>query len=279
MCWPGAGQTMCSFRPSKIIKSDLLKDQTVCSFDFSPLSVDGGGFTAPAESDEFIPLQIRDCTQPAAVVPPAPEQEVAMPEDEPAALSAVAGISEDELQLQLQDAFNRGLEEGRRQAERGLSNVFKALRDGITGLTDLRDKVMRESEADLLTLSIMVARKIIQREISLDPQILAGVITTALDAVTDLDRVTIRLNPEDYQLVSSDRERFITGIGRDNQVTLTPDEQIMRGGCMVDTPTGTIDARIETQLEEIFHRFMEERGTPVDFISGVGEGGGNDADR
>ncbi len=278
MCWPGAGQTMCSFRPSKIIKSDLLKEQTVCAFDFSPLAGDGGAFVASTEGDEFIPLQIRDCTLPAGSVPPPPPQEAAVPEEEPVPVT-VAGISEDELQLQLTEAFNRGLEEGRRQAERGLSNVFKALRDGIAGLTDLRDKVMRESEEDLLTLSIMVARKIVQREISLDPQILAGVITTALDAVTDLDRVNIRLNPEDYALVSSDRARYITGVGRDNQVTLNPDEQIMRGGCMVDTPTGTIDARIETQLEEIFHRFMEERGTPVDIISGVGVGGGNDADQ
>lgn len=277
MCWPGVGQTMSSFRQSKIIKSELLKEQTVCSFDFSPLSGDGGGLSAPAESDEFIPLQIRDCTLSERMVPPPSAQEDATPEAEPAPLPAVAGISEDELKDQLQDAFNRGLEEGRRQAERGLSNVFKALRDGIAGLTDLRDKVMRESEADLLTLSIMVARRVIQREIGLDPQILAGVISTALDAVSDLDRVTIRLHPEDYALVNSDRERFVTGIGRESLVTLAPDGQIMRGGCMVDTPTGTIDARIETQLEEIFNRFMEERGTPVDLISGAGEGGGNDA--
>ena len=187
MCWPGVGQTMSSFRQSKIIKSELLKEQTVCSFDFSPLSGDGGGLSASAESDEFIPLQIRDCTLSGKMVPPPSVQEDATPEAEPAPLPAAAGISEDELKDQLQDAFNRGLEEGRRQAERGLSNVFKALRDGIAGLTDLRDKVMRESEEDLLTLSIMIARKIIQREISLDPQILVGVITTALDAVTDLE--------------------------------------------------------------------------------------------
>lgn len=268
---------MSSFRPSKIIKSDLLKEQNVCSFDFSPLAGgEEGGFVPSVEADEFIPLQIRDCVQPGEPVPLPPPQELVVPEEATIAV-AIAGISEDELQVQLSEAFNRGLEEGRRQAERGLSNVFKALRDGIAGLTELRDKVMRESEEDLLKLSIMVARKIIQREISLDPQILAGVITTALDAVTDLDRVTIRLNPEDYAQVSSDRERFITGVGRDNQVMLNPDEQIMRGGCMVDTPTGTIDARIETQLEEIFHRFMEERGTPIDIISGVGEGGGDDA--
>ncbi len=269
---------MSSFKPStKIIKSDLLKEQTVCSFDFLALSGEGSAAES-AELDEFIPLQIRDCTQSPEPSPPPVPEEAALPAVTPAP-PANAGISEDELQMQLTDAFNRGLEEGRRQAERGLSNVFKALRDGVNGLTDLRDKIMRESEEDLLTLAIMIARKIVQREISLAPEILAGVITAALDAVSDADRVTIRLNPEDYALVSSDRERYITGIGRDSQVTLSPDEQIMRGGCMVDTSTGTIDARIETQLEEIFHRFMEERGTPVDVISGAGEGGSHDADQ
>lgn len=271
---------MSSFRPSKIIKSGGLTDRTVSSFDFSPLSAEGGaGVPVPVESDEFVPMQIRDCSQPAGTVPDVSVPESAPPEEVPAPGPALPGISEDELKAQVQEAYNRGLEEGRRQAERGLSNVFKALRDGVTGLTDLRDKVMRESEADLLALSIMIARKIIQREISLDTQIIAGVISTALEAVSDLDRVTIRLHPEDYGLVNSDRERFVTGIGRDTLVTLAPDEQIMRGGCMVDTPTGTIDARIEIQLEEIFHRFMEERGTPVDLINGVNEGGGNDTDQ
>ena len=248
---------------SKIIKQSALLGQMVCSFDYGALA--DGIAAAELGEDEFVPLQIKECRPQAGapVIPTAPH-----PEEEPSEPEGEL-ISHNELQQQLDEAFDRGLEEGRRQAERGLGNVFKALRDGVVAITGEREKVLRESEGDLLRLCIMVARKVIQHELATDPLILGKIVSAALESLVDLDRVTIRLNPADYAAVSANRQAYLAGVGEESQLVLAPDDTIEPGGCMVDTTTGTVDARIEVQLEEIFRQFTEQRSHPVEADEGV----------
>ena len=247
---------------SKVIKSHRLKELTVCAFDYASL-VDG--LPSAAEGgDAFIPLQVSDCHRgDDASLSSLP----ALREEAPAAESFASTICEEELSRQVEEAYQRGIEEGRRQAERGLGNVFKALREGTAGITGLREKVLRESEDDLLKLAILVARKIIQQEITQDPKILSQIIGVAIGGLAEQDRITIRLNPTDYALVNANRQLYLPWTGEGAQINLTPDEAILPGGCMVDTATGTVDARIDVQLDEIYRRFMEDRGVPVEITN------------
>ncbi|WP_088535561.1 FliH/SctL family protein [Geobacter sp. DSM 9736] len=243
---------------SKVIKSERLAEHAISSVMYAVLSSETSTVRGTCE-DDFIPLLFA----PAGEVPePAPEAQEQFSADPAVSSEEMAVIVEQELQQRLQEVYQRGVDEGRQAAERGLANVFKSLREGIAAITGLREKVLRESEDDLLKLAIMVARKIIQQEISHDPQILANIISAAIGVCTELDKINIRLNPNDYQLVIADRERYLSGTGSDARITLTPDESIVSGGCMVETVTGTIDARIDVQLEEIYRKFMEERGMP-----------------
>ena len=61
-------------------------------------------------------------------------------------------------------------------------------------------------------------------------------------------------------MITSNRELFLGGIGEDRQITLKSDEATTLGGCVVESSTGVIDARIEAQLDEIYKGLVEERG-------------------
>ena len=251
---------------SKIIKSGRVEDVDVCNVSYGGLTDSGGAGSCPAL--EFLPLQFND--QPGKRRR-APGSVADAPPQAPQALDpGMMVIAEEELRQKVEEAFQKGIDEGRQQTERGLANVFRSLREGIDAITRLREKVLRNSEEDLLKLAIMVARKIIQQEIKHDPKILANIVAEAISSCSDLDRITIRLNPDDCSRVSANRHFYLLGIGANTQVSLIPDEAILPGGCMVDTVTGTIDARIEVQLEEIYRRFLETRGLP-DEVSGASE--------
>jgi flagellar assembly protein FliH len=174
-----------------------------------------------------------------------------------------AGISEDELLQRVQESYDRGFEEGQRQAERGLANVFKSLREGISEIINLREQILRDSEEDLLKLSILVAGKIVRQEITQDRGILAKVVTAAIDSASESDDIVVRLNPEDYKLVTSQKLHYLNGLSGERTLNLKPDDTVSFGGCIIDTVMGEIDARLETQLEEIRKRLMEERGGHV----------------
>jgi flagellar assembly protein FliH len=175
------------------------------------------------------------------------------------------GIAEEELNARVAESYERGFEEGRHQAEKGLSNVFKALRGALDEVAGLRGRIFRESENDILGLSIRIAGKIIQQEIMDDRRILARMIAAALESSSGRDETVIRLNPEDYGFVTSHRQLFLNSIGNCEDLAFKPDETVSPGGCIVNTETGEIDARLETQLDEIHKRLMEERGELAEF--------------
>jgi flagellar assembly protein FliH len=168
-------------------------------------------------------------------------------------------ISEEELNRKLQEAFGNGLAEGKNLAERGLLNVFKALRTASEAIHSLREKVLRESEDELLNLIIMVARKVILREVSQDRGILSDVVQNAIAGISERDEITVRLNPDDYVLATTGHDDLLLKELASDRMILKPDATVLAGCCMIDTDMGTINACIDAQLDEIYRRLLEER--------------------
>ncbi|MDD3294301.1 MAG: FliH/SctL family protein [Geobacteraceae bacterium] len=171
------------------------------------------------------------------------------------------GISEEEALLRVQEGYDKGFAEGKRQAERGLSSVFRALRDAVDALTGLRERILLEAEDDLLLLSVMIARKVINQEITTDRMILARVIAAAVNSASEKEEIVIRLNPEDHRLVSAHKSLYLSGFNVDRLLDIKSDDSVTPGGCIVDTAMGEIDARVDAQLDEIFKKLTEEKKT------------------
>jgi flagellar assembly protein FliH len=83
------------------------------------------------------------------------------------------------------------------------------------------------------------------------------------------EEIVICFNPEDCRVVSANRHFYLAGVGDRKQLTIKPDASIPVGGCVVDTPTGLVDARVDAQLAEIFKRLLQERGHAGDATSNL----------
>ncbi|NVN89785.1 MAG: hypothetical protein HXX11_04210 [Desulfuromonadales bacterium] len=175
--------------------------------------------------------------------------------DEPSSVT----MTEDELAHRLSESFEKGLTEGKNLAERGLINVFRSLRSAAEGVRALREKVMRESEDDLIDLIMKVARKVILREVSMDRKILFSVVQAAIAALSERCEITIRLNPDDYILVTTGPADTFRNELLTDRMRLKADPAVFQGSCQIDSEMGTIDAGIDGQLDEIFRRMVEQR--------------------
>lgn len=254
---------------SKIIKSDCADGIHIEKYTFDTVH---GPVAADPEvrAKEFVPFlammneDMEDCRED---LPEGGDECGAAEELLPAECEELTSVSEQELCRQIQDGYDRGFEEGKRQAERGLANVFKALREAMEELAGLREQVLRESEEDLLKLSIMVARKVIHQEIATDRLILAKVVSAAIGSAPERDEIVIRLNPEDYRIVTAHKNLYLNGCGDDRLMDLKADDSIPQGGCIVDTAMGEIDARTDAQLDEIFRRLLEEKCNSMNLVS------------
>jgi len=243
---------------SRIIKFAQLADCNLGEFTFQPLNRPIQNPIADEASTGFVPMGIFDTSELNGVsTAPLEEQK---DHDEPPGVT----LTEEDLQQRLSESFENGLIEGKNLAERGLVNVFRSLRIATEGVQSLHEKVMREAEDDLIDLIMMVARKVILREVSLERGILSSVVQAAIAALSERCEITIRLNPDDFILVTngpddSFRKELLT-----ERMRLKSDPVVPLGSCQIDSEMGTLDAGIDSQLDEIFRRLLEQRALSTD---------------
>jgi flagellar assembly protein FliH len=250
---------------SNIIKPNSVEGQRFEKFAFESILQNSGAMRPASQMSSFIPYldTIPGCSNQASGQAAQGEfdQDHAVHEMRESEMPVPTGIPEEVHEQQVQESYEKGFEEGKRQAERGLANVFKALRDAVEDLVTLKEQVLRASEEDLLKLAVMIARKVIHQEITTDRLILAKVVSAAVSNASDRDELVIRLNPEDHRLVSAHKHLYLNGCSDERFVELRADDVIPPGGCIVDTVMGEIDARTDSQVDEILRRLLEEKSS------------------
>jgi len=145
-----------------------------------------------------------------------------------------------------QTGYREGEAAGRSQASAGLQPVLEKLAHSIEEIARLRPRLVREAEAQLVELSLGIARRILRRELAVDPDALQGLVKAALEKLPLQEICRIRAHPELEPGIRSALERT----GRSGLEVLA-DATLERGAVLVETSRGKLDASLETQLAEI----------------------------
>jgi flagellar assembly protein FliH len=159
-----------------------------------------------------------------------------------------------------EDLFAKGFSEGQRAAAAAAQQETAALAKKLAATLDelirVRTEMIRHTEKQMVQLALAIARRVVHREVSLDPQVLATLMRVALERVSDAAKVTVRLNPVDHQSVTE----TLRGSAASDQVTLTADGRVPRGGCKVESEYGDVDAGVDAQIQEIARALLDSDG-------------------
>jgi len=139
--------------------------------------------------------------------------------------------------------------------ERGLQAVTELLVGARAAAARARD----EAQAELRALAVRIAAKILGRELALDANAVTDVVAQALSHTGDPRDVVVRLNPADLEAIERGKPRLIARVKQARSLTFRGDDQVARGGCIVETELGIVDARLSTQLEAIERALRGER--------------------
>jgi type III secretion protein L len=122
----------------------------------------------------------------------------------------------------------------------------------ITLLVETRAEVERLRRAAIpaaRTLAVRMAERIVGRTVELDPSTLADIAASALAAARVRDGVVLlRVHPADRAALETARPALAARLAAAVELRLVSDPAVNRHGCIVETPTGRLDARLETQL-------------------------------
>jgi len=134
-----------------------------------------------------------------------------------------------------------------------LDSTIQKLARAVAEVSSFRADYRRESEQELVKLSTAIARKILRRELTVDPTSLQGVIKAALECLNSSEVYRIRLAAPDAAAL----ERHLQAIGLPQTIEICPDAALERGAVLFETARGLVDAGIQTQLGEIERGFAD----------------------
>ncbi len=148
-------------------------------------------------------------------------------------------------------AEEQGYAEGLSRGEEKVAEQVAGLGEILQQLLSLRESLTQKYEQQLISLAVAVARKIVQREISLDPEIIFTMAKQAIAEMPHEKPMILKLHPDDYQVLKERLPAFARQFERLDELQLVPAENVPRGGCLLETPAGRVDASLDSQLAEI----------------------------
>ena len=163
----------------------------------------------------------------------------------------------------LQDAYakgvkageERGAEKGKLEAEATFDKKIIALEETVSHYLATLDKekisYYQSVDTSLLSLALSVAKKIIGNEISTNKEVVLQVLKQALAYCLDRDKLTIRVSPHDKNIVAAKKDFWAAVVEKSGAISIVADDRISEGGCILESPSGQIDAQIETQMTEL----------------------------
>jgi flagellar assembly protein FliH len=166
-------------------------------------------------------------------------------------VNAIRAEWEEEKEKKIREEFEKGKKEGQDQAHQEIAERAKELASVIAALKEARENLLREAEKNMVDLVLAIARKFVDSAAVLGNDLIKQTIKTAVKMVTEKEKVVIRINPDDLEEVRAHLDDIIyigDGIGK---LEIRQDKSIDRGGCVVETEAGNIDARIESRFAEL----------------------------
>ena len=142
------------------------------------------------------------------------------------------------------EGYAEGLAAGRTEGEQACKRM-KQLADSFSSTLDNLDFRLADM---VLELALDVSRQVVMAELSVHPERILDVVNMALKQMAENSReARLLLNPEDAVLVRPHLDQVLDK----NRLRIVEDARIERGGCMIETPQGDLDATLPARWRQV----------------------------
>lgn len=147
----------------------------------------------------------------------------------------------------------KGYEEGNLEAQRLIDRLHVIL----DRIMDKRQEILDNTEQQIVELVLLMARKVVKVISENQRNVVMSNVLQALRKVKGRGDVIVRVNLADVKLTTEHTKDFMRAVENIQNITVAEDSSIDRGGCIIETDFGAIDARISSQLAELEQKILE----------------------
>jgi flagellar assembly protein FliH len=152
------------------------------------------------------------------------------------------------------EAYEKGVRAARQSLEGEVRSAVETLATTIAEVASTRAETIRRAEADVVRLSIEIARRVLHRELAVDSSALEALIKAAIEKLQQQEVYRVRVHPDQERLVRGCLEQA----GRGQGIEVIGDPKQSKGGAFFEISRGALDASVDTQLREIEHGLIDE---------------------
>jgi len=152
------------------------------------------------------------------------------------------------------EAYEKGFDQGQKDGldigERKARETWKQMVSLFEELDSLKARAFSESEQEIVQLSLAIARKIVKKEVSMDPDTVRRSVKSALEYLNDKSFMRVLIHPRDMKNL----EQYLPELAEEKKIErfeLAEDNCVDPGGCILESGFGRINATIESQLDEL----------------------------
>lgn len=213
-----------------------------------------------AEDTAF--AEVKRQTDQAAVIKADAENEAASiiekAKAEAAQIVAEANAQHDRIVSEARnEGFEQGSQEGYEKGSAEVDRLIERMHKILEAVMQRREEILQDTESQIVELVILMARKVIKILSENQKNVIMANTVAALRKVKTRGSVTLRVNIEDVKLTTAHADEFIQHVENVQGITVQEDSSVEKGGCIVETDFGAIDARISSQLTELENKILE----------------------
>ncbi len=175
--------------------------------------------------------------------------------------AAVLAEAKADAEKKVQDAFaegrRRGFEAGYGEFMQSVAGAAQTLSAAAEAIRQTHEQFLALLEPQVLHLVRRIVERVLEREMRTDPDLVMNTVRRALRCVTDRARLTVRVHPGDLESLRNHRVTLLEEFDIAGEITIEADEGVTPGGCIVDSESLYVDARLDHLLEKILEELTD----------------------
>ncbi len=166
---------------------------------------------------------------------------------------------EDAAKKAITEAYEQGFEAGKAEVTRVLQAEYeRKVQEVVAAFTSLVrefeleiERYDRDFDEAIVTLALAIARRVVAREIEIDEGAVLARSREAIRKIIGVEKIKIHVNPSDEEYIRGHRNELSAYADSVKEIVIEADNKVERGGCIIESELGNIDARVSTQFDII----------------------------
>jgi len=172
-------------------------------------------------------------------------------------VSELQATAQEKLEAAEKEAAKKGREEGYQEGRAEVARLVDRLHTILDRAMDKRSEILEDAESQVVELVLLMTKKVVKVISENQKSVVVQNISQSLRKLKTKSDVVIRVNMADLELATEHIKDFVQMTENAKRITVIEDTTVDKGGCIIETDFGEIDARIASQLNELEEKILE----------------------